>query len=136
MPPEVGAARHLLSLGCCSAFSVVVVVKRPGHMALDQKHEPSCAWSSLPRSQPRSGVLCSIYFTQTSLTAVGAEHADGDKIRPPSGVMASFNCPSENTSSQAERGLKELLGLSQPGGAIPFGCNKTTWLGRLLLTSL
>lgn len=105
-------------------------------MALDLKHEPSCAWASLPGSQPKSGALCSLHFTQTSLTAVGAEHADGDKIRPPSGMITSFNCPSENTSSQAERGLKELLGLSQPGGAIPFGCNKTTWLGRPLLTSL
>lgn len=112
------------------------VVERLPHVALDQKHELSYAYASLLGSQAKFGALRSIRFTQTSPTTVGAVHGNADKIRPPSRMTARYNCPRKNISNQAQSALKEMLGLSQPGTAIPLGCNKTTWLGHLPLTSL
>jgi len=98
--PEVGAERHLVLL----RFFIMVFFccfKRLLHMALYQKHELSCAYASLPGSQTKSGALCSIHFTQPSPTRAGAVHVNDDKLWPPSRMIASYNCPRKNISSQA-----------------------------------
>lgn len=51
--------------------------------------------------RPNFGLPVPFRFTRASLVMVGVVHANDDKIWPPSRMAGSYNCPSENISSQA-----------------------------------